>query len=138
MASLYDRDFLAWTEQTAAHLRAGRLDDLDLNHLAEEVEDMGRSEWRSLESQLANLLAHRLKWEYQPERRTSSWRLSIVASQIAIGKLVKRNPSMKGCLGEVIEEAYSDARKLAAADTGLPEDTFPPACPWTQNDLLAS
>jgi hypothetical protein len=71
---LYDQDFLAWTEQQAALLRAGRLDQLDLDNLAEELDAMGRGEWGELESRLELLLMHMLKWDCQPARRSRSWK----------------------------------------------------------------
>jgi len=71
-SSLYEEDYLAWIEQQVALLRAERTDDLDLGHLIEELEDLGRSEWRELENRLEALLAHMLKRDYQPEKRSRS------------------------------------------------------------------
>jgi len=73
----YEQDFYGWTQEQAALLRAGRLTDLDIENLIEEVETMGRSEKRELESRLTVLLLHLLKWKYQPNRRGRSWNLTI-------------------------------------------------------------
>jgi hypothetical protein len=74
---LYEQDFFEWTVQNAQLLRAGRLEEADLEHIAEEIEDMGRSERRELESRLSVLLSHLLKWRFQPSRRGRSWQATI-------------------------------------------------------------
>lgn len=73
----YDDDWIGWAAANAALLRAGRLSQVDALHLAEELEDMGKSERRSLSSHLCNLMLHLLKWQLQPVLRGPSWRLSI-------------------------------------------------------------
>ncbi len=69
----YDSDVAIWADEQASHIRARRFDLLDLEHLADEIQDVGKSERRELESRMAVLLAHWLKWKYQPDRRGSSW-----------------------------------------------------------------
>jgi hypothetical protein len=93
--SLYDQDFLAWTEQQAALLRAGRLDQLDLDNLAEELDTMGRSEWGELENRLEVLLMHMLKWDYQPARRSRSWKATMREQRNALRRLMRRSPGLK-------------------------------------------
>jgi len=73
MNTSYKADIIAWANEQAAFIRAGRFDLLDLEHIAEEIEDVGKSEQRELASRMAVLLAHLLKWQYQPARRGSSW-----------------------------------------------------------------
>ena len=77
MSATYEKDIVAWSKEQAALLRAGRLSALDLQHIADEVEDVGKSEQRELASRLAVLLAHLLKWSHQPERRGKSWAFTI-------------------------------------------------------------
>src|SRR5271156_666720 len=83
---LYERDFHKWLVEQAQALREGNLRDLDTENLAEEIEDMGRSENRAMLSQLARLMAHLLKWSVQKERRRrnkrleNSWRGSIAGA----------------------------------------------------------
>jgi Domain of unknown function DUF29 len=91
--SLYDQDFLAWTEQQAALLRAGRLDQLDLDNLAEELDTMGRSEWSELENRLEVLLMHMLKWDYQPARRSRRWKATMRERRNAPRRLLRRSPA---------------------------------------------
>ena len=65
--NLYDKDYYLWLEETIQLLQEGRLTDLDIFNLIEEIKDMGRSEKNALESNLIVLLMHLLKWKYQPE-----------------------------------------------------------------------
>lgn len=133
---LYDRDFYAWANQQAALLRAGKLSAADVEHIAEEIESMGRSEKRELESRLEILLLHLLKWQFQPERRGTSWEVSITNSRDQLADHLVDNPSLKVKLPEAIEKAYRRARRDARAETGLPEATFPAECPWPFEVLM--
>lgn len=130
MKSNYDTDFYSWTQEQAGLMRAGKLSDLDIENLLEEVESMGRSEKRALECRLKVLLAHLLKWEYQPTHRGVSWQLTIKEQRKAVNRLLGDNPSLTGKLSEVIENAYSDAIDVAVRETGFREDKFPASCPW--------
>ncbi len=93
--TLYDTDFYQWTQQQAALLRQGQLVALDIDHLAEEIEDMGKSNRLALESYLSNVIMHLLKWQYQPERRSTRWKLSIRNGRRQIEKRLKNSPSLK-------------------------------------------
>ncbi len=93
--TLYDTDFYQWTQQQAALLRQGQLVALDIDHLAEEIEDMGKSNRLALESYLSNVIMHLLKWQYQPERRSTRWKPSIRNGRRQIEKRLKNSPSLK-------------------------------------------
>ena len=88
----YKQDFYAWAMQTAQALREGRLSEADLEHVAEELEDMGRSEKRALTNRLAVLLRHLLKWWHQPERRGNNWRYTIEEQGVEGRQAVRRQP----------------------------------------------
>lgn len=133
---LYERDFHAWTQQQAALLRAGKLDEADIIHLAEEVESMGRCEKRELISRLSILLMHLLKWEYQPERRGTSWEATIAVQRDDLADLLADNPSLRAGLEVALEDAYRKAVLLAVAETGLPKGRFPEVCPWVVGVIL--
>jgi hypothetical protein len=92
---------------------------------------MGRAEQDQLISRLAILLARLLTWRFQPDRRGNSWRLTILEQRRRSGRIVSRNPSLRPRLDDILAEAYGDAVLIAARDTELPEETFPPVCPWT-------
>jgi len=128
MAVHYENDAYAWALEQAGLLRAGKLEQLDLEHLAEEIESMGKSERRALVSQLARLLMHLLKWDHQPERRSRSWRLTIIDAQAKTTRLLNDNPSLKASLPELMNEAYGDARRAAAIETDSELHAFPEEC----------
>lgn len=133
----YEEDILAWSNEQASLLRAGRFDLLDIANIASEIEDVGKSEQRELASRMAVLLAHLLKWSCQPERRGSSWQRTIRAQRHAIALRLKRTPSLKAMLREADwwEEIWADAVTAAVAETGL--DSFPEDCPWPYAQILA-
>ena len=129
--SLHDSDFYAWSLEQAALLRAGRVAEADLAAIAEEIESMGKTEKRELVSRLTVLLLHLLKWRYQPAGRGNSWPLSIANARDEIADLIDDNPSLKAALDEVMASAYRYARRKAAIETDLAEETFPAQCPWS-------
>jgi predicted DNA-binding ribbon-helix-helix protein len=134
--SLYEQDYLLWIETTLNQLRQGRLTELDLTNLIEEIEDMGNSQKLALESNLRVLLMHLLKWKYQPQRRTNSWKYTIVEHRKRIIKSFKTSPSLKRYFEQVFAECYQDAVDLASAETGLSAATFPDRSPFSQEDVV--
>lgn len=135
--TLYDSDFYAWSTEQAGLLRAGRLSEVDLEHVAEEIESMGRSEKRELVSRLTILLLHLLKWQFQPVRQGPSWRLSIATTRDALTDHLDENPSLRAVMDTTIGTAYRRARRNAAVETGLAEASFPEVCPWSVEQILA-
>ena len=135
-SSLYDRDFYAWANEQAALLRAGKLADADIAHIAEEIESMGRTEKRELVSRLAVLLMHLLKWQFQPERRGRSWTATIRNQRLDVADHLVDNPSLKSRLSESLAAAYERARNSAAAETDQPESLFPLECPWAFERIM--
>jgi len=136
--SLYEQDFYAWANQQAGLLRAGQLSAADIEHIAEEIESMGRSEKRELVSRLEILLLHLLKWQFQPERRGTSWEVSITNSRDQIADHLADNPSLNTRISESIETAYRRARGDARAETGLVASTFPLTCPWSFEQIMTA
>ena len=136
--SLYDQDFFAWANEQARLLRAGQLAEADIEHIAEEIESMGKTEKRELVSRLTVLLMHLLKWEYQPVRRGASWEVTIRTQRRALARHLNDNPSLKPMVPEALADAYEDARAEAYAETGLSETTFPATCPWTFEQVSAA
>jgi len=134
--NLHDQDFFAWTQQQAEILRTGRLGDADIEHLIEELESMGASERRELINRLALLMAHLLKWQFQPSFRGRSWQLTIKERRRQVERLLKDNPSLNARFPEFVEDAYIDAVLLAAKETGLEESVFPGRCAYACSDLL--
>jgi len=134
----YEIDYAAWIFDQVERLRAGKRDELDLAHIAEELEDLGKSERRALGSHLKNLMLHLLKWKYQPRKRSKSWRLSIYNSRVKILELLLENPSMRSDFEGQVASQYNHARREAAIETGLDPDMFPEKCPFSPEQLLDS
>lgn len=132
----YEQDVVAWADQQAALLRAGRFDLLDIEHLAEEIEDVGKSEQRELASRMAVLLAHLLKWQCQPSRRGASWQATIRVQRKALAAHLASVPSLKAMLRDPSwwTRIWADAVAKAIAETGLA--AFPDECPWTLDRIL--
>ena len=134
--ALYDQDFFAWANEQAALLRSGRLSEADIDHIAEEIDSMGRTEKRELVNRLAVLLMHLLKWRFQPDQRGTSWQATIRVQRRALARHLADNPSLKATFSETIAEGYGDAVIEAAGETGLPESLFPATCPWTFEQFM--
>ena len=127
----YARDFYAWANEQAALLRSGDLARADIEHIAQEIESMGKTEKRELVSRLAVLLAHLLKWRFQAGLRGTSWRLTIEEQRYKVADHIEDNPSLDAMRDETVATAYRYARVEAERETGLPRSVFPAACPWT-------
>ncbi|MEH2446382.1 MAG: DUF29 domain-containing protein [Nostoc sp.] len=137
-ATLYNQDFLLWTQQQAECLKKGRWAELDIEHLVEELEALGRSEQKELGSYLQVLLMHLLKCQYQPERKTKSWVNTISNSRNQIQDCLEDTPSLHRFLEdwEWIEKYYRRARRDAAKETQMPIETFPFECPFIIEQVL--
>lgn len=135
----YETDIVAWANQQAWLVRNKKFDLLDLEHIAEEIEDVGKSEQRELASRMAVLLQHLLKWQYQPARQGTSWQLTIKTQRERIKQRLKKTPSLKQCLKDTDwwDDAWADARYEAEKETGIAFDKLPEACPWTVEKILA-
>ncbi|WP_295387139.1 DUF29 domain-containing protein [uncultured Thiodictyon sp.] len=144
LSTLYHTDYSAWAHRNAELMRSGHYEALDVAHLLEELDDMGKSDQRELENRLTILLAHLLKWEYQLPLLTAkwqefdgrSWRSTIIEQRDRIGKRLKNTPGLQRILLETIAEAYADAVTLACKETQLPGETFPAACPYSTTEIL--
>jgi len=135
-AIAYDLDFFAWTEEQARLLRAGELVELDALNLAEEIESVGRSDRREIRSRLIVLLAHLLKWHFQPDARSAGWRATIREQRDQIELILEDSPSLRPVVAEALGRAYRRARTAATEETNLPEATFPADCPFTPEQIL--
>jgi hypothetical protein len=133
----YTTDFSTWAQQTAKLLREERWQEVDLVHLVEEVEDLGKTEKRGIASQLTRLLLHLLKWQYQPERRSDSWLDSITDARLQIELAIQDSPSLKTYPLMQLEKSYQKARVSAAKQTRLPLSVFPEVCPFSLDDCLS-
>jgi hypothetical protein len=133
---LYEADFYAWTQEQARLLRERRWNDLDLENLVDEVEGVGRSDKRQIESRLEILIAHLLKWKYQPGGRGISWTSTIFEQRHRIARLVEESPSLREFQRREVFNSYRAGRLLAAKETGIAFGLFPEECPFTPEQVL--
>ena len=135
-ANLHDKDFHAWTLQQADLLKAGKLHEIDLDNLIEEIESMGASERNQLQNRLKVLIGHLLKRQFQPTYRTRSWNATIEEQRLTVLALIEDNPSLKSILNERIAKAYPQGVLLAVKETNLDKKAFPSSCPYSIEQLF--
>ena len=134
--SLYERDFFEWTQEEAAKLRRFRPAGLDVENLAEEIESLGKRDRRKLRSHLVVILAHLLKWEHQPERRSRSWVRSVRNGRQAISYVIEDSPSLRDHPATILRSAFEEGRGVAADEMGCDENELPTDCPYTIGQSL--
>ena len=134
----YRQDVVAWAKEQAELIRAGRFDLLELEHIADEIDDVGKSEARELASRMSVLMAHLLKWQCQPERRSTSWTLTIREQRKGLGRRLKNTPSLKNELSnpDWLEDVWGDVLTMTTKETGVGE--LPETCPWSIDDVLST
>ena len=137
MSEKYLADFSSWIDQTAQLLREGRWHEIDVSHLIEEVEGLGKSERRGIASQLTRLLLHLLKWQYQPQRRSDSWLDSITDARTQIELAIEDSPSLRNYPAEQLEASYQRSRRQAVKQTSVAISMFPEVCPYSLELVLA-
>jgi len=133
----YEQDFYAWTREQAKLLRSGKFSEIDVDNVAEELESMGRSDKREIDSRLEVLLTHLLKWQVQVLHRSPSWSGTIREQRRRIARLLRESPSLRPAVAQLIPDAYTEARDKAAQETGFAESMFPAECPFTPDQIMA-
>jgi len=144
--ALYETDYAEWARQNAELLRDERFSELDIDHLLEELSDMGRSEKNEMESRLLILIAHLLKYQFQYRQLSErwrefqgvSWRTTIIEQRKRLHRRLKKSPGLKAYFPTAVTDVYPDAVDLAAEETGLSTASFPEACPYSIPQLLDS
>lgn len=134
--TLYEKDFHAWARQETEVIRAGQVTELDFEHIAEKLEAMTKSESRELTSRLAVLISHLLKWQLQLGKRSRSWRSTMDVQRTDIMDLLEDSPSLRHEIEKKIERAYTKARILAEAETGMECETFQETCPFLFSEIV--
>lgn len=132
----YEDDPYTWVQEQVALLREGRLEEIDAQNIAEELNDVGRSEYRELKSALVLILTHMLKWDHQPGRRSRNWDNTIAAQRQHYRETLADNPGLKSRRSEALRSAYALARAEASSETDVPRRAFPDACPYGWADIL--
>lgn len=134
--NLYETDFYGWTLKQSRLLKQGDFRQLDITNLVEEIESLGKQERRDLENRLAILIGHLLKWEYQAEKRSKSWRATIREQRRMVQKLLSQNPSLKPYLLELIADGYESSKDLVVRETPLDYLDLPEKCPYIPEQIL--
>lgn len=132
---LYETDYDTWLTEQIHALEQGRLEAVDIPRLLTELEGLNKSNKQEIYSYLVVLLAHLLKWQYQPNGWRGSWEASIANSRNGIERVIKDQPSLKNYWGEILEQAYTEAKKWAAKETKLDTNVFPNKCPYVLEQL---
>jgi len=133
---LYEKDFYAWAMHNAQLLRQGKLKEIDVDNIAEEMESMSGREKRELINRLVVLIAHLLKWQFQPIRRSKSWKFTINEQRTQVNDIIEQSPSLKNEIKNKFDIAYERAIRSAEAKTAIPEKNFPKKCPYTLEQCL--
>ena len=133
---LYNTDFYAWTQYIKNKIANHTLSDLDTKYLLEEVESMGISELKELESRLEVLLVHLLKWQYQKNLICNSWKYTIKEQRNKIKRRLKKTPSLKSKFDNMLRYVYEDAIIATCKETGLEEEIFPNKNPYTKKNIM--
>jgi hypothetical protein len=132
---LYERDYYTWALKQAHALKEHRAEVLDWENLAEEVEDLARRERRELLNRLKVLLAHLLKWQFQPSRRSRSWEATIAVQRTEIRRHLRDNPGLKPSIPAILADAYETARiEISIRLAKRPE--LPQSCPWSFEQIM--
>lgn len=134
--SLYERDFCLWVEEQARLLREGRLPQLDVVNLIDEIEDLGINRKHAVTSNLVVVLNHLLKHQFQPRRRSRGWLASIAEHRRRLRKEFQHAPSLREYAREQFEECYQDARRQAMIETGLAAKALPDVPPYSLEQTL--
>jgi|HubBroStandDraft_1064217.scaffolds.fasta_scaffold375714_2 hypothetical protein len=136
-AENYEADFYEWTQSTAEMIRQGRFSEVDWEHVAEEINDMGLRDHREVRSRLIVLIMHLLKWQLQPEKRArSTWRSTIVEQRRELELVMADSPSLARIPREALPRLYRAAVKDAIKETGINAERFPEFCPYTAEQVL--
>lgn len=133
----YDTDYGLWLTEQIERLKTRQWEQLDVDNLIEELEQLNKSNKRELYGYLVVVLSHLLKWQYQPQMRSGSWRGSISNGRKRISRLFKDQPSLKPYVAEILVEAYAEACEWASEETGILVAFFPPECLYTLEQILA-
>ncbi|MBP7974550.1 MAG: DUF29 domain-containing protein [Acinetobacter sp.] len=137
-AYTYEQDFVGWLNTQAELLKTGKVNELDIKNLVEEIEAMGRSEKRELENRMIILVMHLLKWTFQPNYQSRSWANTINEQRRRIGRVIKDSPSLKNSLNDTewFNDIWQSALYQAVSETGLDIKIFPEQPIWTTQQIL--
>jgi len=132
----HDEDVYGWATHTANLLRNKKMDDVDFENIIEEMEVLGRSEQHELKNRLSLVISHLLKWQYQSDKRTRSWKLTIEEQRLQAASCLEVSPSLNSHLDEILRKAYKIGKIKALKETELDENILPQQCPYTFEEIM--
>jgi Domain of unknown function DUF29 len=137
LMELYMADEVAWLDAMIELIDAGQIGDLDFEHLKEYLQDLASRDRKDVKNRSKVLIAHVLKWKFQEERRSNSWRSSVTTQRQALEDEFSESQTLRNHAEAALPKVYAQAVEWAADETGLPKTSFPPECPWTLEQLLS-
>jgi len=139
-SELYERDYYAWIQKQVRALRKHRVEEIDWANVAEEIEDLGKSEKHSVESHLARISEQFLKLVFSSTRMKGlnrrGWELSIREARHQIRKLLRESRSLRRKTAELYADAYETGRNAALIALNLPDSALPETSPWPVEQIL--
>ncbi|ELS30582.1 MULTISPECIES: DUF29 domain-containing protein [Pseudanabaena] len=132
----YAQDFYAWTQEQSELLRLGQWQTLDIENLVEEILSLGRQQKQELRNRLGILIGYLLKWDYQPELRSKSWKATIREQRDEILEILNENPSLKPYLDEATQKGFRQGINLVLKETPLDLIDLPSECPYAIAQIL--
>ncbi len=140
-ASLFEQDYCAWVKQQLRLLHLQQFDQLDLEHLPDELDSLAWLVQRQIDTNLETICNHLLKYQYAREYLNdepccNSWRSTLLRARQQIGNELEDSPSLEDYPAQELDELYHLAALQVYRETKLPDDTLPQNCPWTVNQVL--
>ncbi len=135
---LYDKDFVLWVDKTSEQIRQGNLDNLDWEHLLEEIEDLGREQRNKVESYLIQTVKYLLMYEYWTSQRNycgKGWADEIDNFRIELEILFK-SKTLYNHGESLLDTVYMKAKRAVIRKTGLSSNTFPEQCPYSFQEVI--
>ncbi len=136
LKELYTEDESIWIFENVKLIREGKIDEVDWANIAEELELIGKSQFREVYSRMKELIFHLLKWKYQKDFRSNSWKYSIRNQRGDLQEIFNDSKNLKNYAFQNFERVYSDARKLTSDETGLERNIFPISSPFTLEEIM--
>ena len=136
LSELYEKDETAWLDAMAELVQFGQCESLDLPNLYDYLTSMANRDRKEVFHRLVQLMMHLLNWQYQPEKRGTSWLASIRFQREELNWDCNSG-TLNNYAKSILSLAYKKARIEAALETGLPMEAFPDQLGMTFDELLA-
>jgi hypothetical protein len=133
----YNTDFVLWARDQAVRLREGRLEELDVENLAEELDALARAESFELFRRVARLMEYLFQWAHWPDARVPAWYMAVVEERDMIKRFLEDSPSLADEWADLYARAWGKARLGVLSATNVADVFVPEQCPWEKEQLLS-